>query len=95
MYRCFAEYRIAEENRERYLELMAALGASHPEMNLYEGTDQPGLFVEVWEAGTKEEADRIREIRLSDDSPWSAVSRLASGNVHAWVFAPVSPLSSS
>ena len=25
MYRCFAEYRIAEENRERYLALMASL----------------------------------------------------------------------
>jgi hypothetical protein len=89
MYRCFAEYRIAEENRERYLELMAALRPSHPGMYLYEGTDQPGLFVEVWEAGTKEEADRIREMRLSEDSPWSAVSRLVSGSVHAWVFVSV------
>lgn len=89
MYRCFAEYRIAEENRERYFALMESLKASHPEMYLYEGTDQPGLFVEVWEAGTKEEADCIREMRLSGDSPWSAVSRLASGNVHAWVFRSV------
>jgi hypothetical protein len=89
MFRCFAEYRIAEENRERYFELMASLRPSHPEMYLYEGTDQPGLFVEVWEAATREEADGIREMRLSAGSPWSAVSRLASGQVHAWVFRSV------
>gem|GEM_PF-5476173 len=35
MYRCFAEYRIAEENRERYLALMASLKVSHPEMYLW------------------------------------------------------------
>ena len=86
MYRCFAEYRIAEENRERYFELVAALRSSHPGMYLYEGTDQPGLFVEIWEAGTKEEADRIRGMRLSPESPWGPVTRLASGNVHMWVF---------
>jgi hypothetical protein len=89
MYICFAEYRIAEEHRERYFELMAGLRTSHPEMYLYEGTDQPGLFVEVWEAGTREEADGIRDMRLSDDSPWAAVTRLASGKVHAWVFSSV------
>jgi hypothetical protein len=89
MYLCFAEYRIAEENRERYFDLIASLRPSHPEMYLYEGTDQPGLFVEVWKAGTKEAADGIREMRLSGDSPWSAVSRLASGDIHAWVFRSV------
>jgi hypothetical protein len=89
MYICFAEYRIAEEHRERYLGLMAGLRASHPEMYLYEGTDQPGLFVEVWQARTKEEADGIRAMRLSDDAAWAAVNRLASGKVHAWVFGSV------
>jgi hypothetical protein len=86
MYRCFAEYRIAEENRERYFELMARLRPSHPQMYLYEGTDQPGLFLEVWEAGTKEEAERIRAMRLETDSPWGPVTLLASGGVHMWVF---------
>ena len=86
MYRCFAEYRIAEESRERYFGLMASLRPSHPEMYLYEGTDQPGLFVEVWEAATREEAERIRAMRLDPESPWSAVTRLASGSVHLWIF---------
>jgi hypothetical protein len=36
MYICFAEYRIAEEHRERYLGLMAGLRASHPEMYMKE-----------------------------------------------------------
>ncbi|OUM94017.1 MAG: hypothetical protein A9Z00_00055 [Thermobacillus sp. ZCTH02-B1] len=86
MFICFAEYRIAEENRERYLELMARLRPSYPMVYLYEGTDQPGLFVEVWEAGTREEAERLRAMRLAPDSPWNPVNRLASGTVRMWMF---------
>ena len=89
MYRCFVEYKVAEANREAYLEALRLVRQHHPDVYIYEGTNQPGLFVEVWEAASEAEAEAIREERLSARSPWSAVSRHAAGTVHAWAFRPV------
>ena len=89
MYRCFVEYKVVEEARAAYLADLRLAMQHYPNVYIYEGTDQPGLFVEVWAAPTKEEADRAREERLAAHSPWAAVSRHAAGNVHAWVFRPL------
>lgn len=89
MYRCFVEYRVADEQRDAYLQQMASLKKRYSNLYLYEGTDQPGLFVEIWETETEEAAYRIRDMRLAQQSPWDELPGMASGKVNAWVFRPV------
>lgn len=94
MYICFAEYRIAEENRLPFLELTNKLLQHEMDMYLYEGTDQRNLFVEVWQAATSDEAEQIKEERCSERSSWSEVSSYIVGGrakLHVWAFKPVHP----
>lgn len=59
---------------------------------LYEGTDQPLLFVEVWEARDEAHAEDIKEERCSERSSWHAVADWVAGGaakIHAWTFRPI------
>jgi hypothetical protein len=93
VYRCFVEYRIDPEARDAYLAWLGDMRATlNRAYHIYEGTDQPGLFVEVWEAESEEEAGRIQEERLDPRSSWSAMFEYVPGGqsrIHAWVFRPV------
>jgi len=93
MYRCFVEYRIEPKDRDAYLAWLAQARAGLTQAcHIYEGTDQPCLFVEVWEAESEEGADRIREERLDGRSPWAAMFDYVPGGrdrIHAWVFRPI------
>ncbi|CAM4318419.1 hypothetical protein FHS16_000787 [Paenibacillus endophyticus] len=94
MYICFAEYRIAEESRLPFLELTNKLLQHEKDMYLYEGTDQPNLFVEVWHAATSAEAEQIKKERCSERSSWSQVSSYIVGGqakLHVWTFKSVYP----
>lgn len=91
MFICFAEYRIMPEYRERYLAETARLLRGCPGTTLYEGTDQPNLFVEIWPAATLEEADRIKKERCGERSSWSVVTPWIAGGeakLHVWTFKP-------
>ncbi|WP_379167015.1 hypothetical protein [Paenibacillus roseus] len=60
-------------------------------MNIYEGTDQHGLFVELWQSESGEGAQQIKEERCSEHSSFAAVGEWISGGaskLHAWVFKP-------
>ncbi|MDQ6419820.1 hypothetical protein RB620_10290 [Paenibacillus sp. LHD-117] len=92
MFICFAEYRIRPECREQYEQeterLMKETGEG---MRLYEGTDQPCLFVEVWSASCAEEAERIKKERRSERSSWAVLSQWIDGGeakLHIWTFKP-------
>jgi hypothetical protein len=89
MFICFAEYRIAPEWRETYLTYTSELLAGVDEVKLYEGTDQPSLFVEMWNASSLQEAEQIKEERCNERSPWYKVSEWIVGGVdkmHIWTF---------
>lgn len=92
MYICFAEYQISSVWREHYLAYTTELLAEGNEVQLYEGTDQPGLFVEVWTALTCEQAEQIKKERCSERSSWFRVSEWIAGGsakMHIWTFKPV------
>lgn len=92
MYICFVEYRIDEQHQEPYRDHMEHCMKQLKQLHIYEGTDQPGLFVELWQAASEEEARRIKEERLSAHSPLAAVSQWVPGGaqkLHAWVFQPM------
>ncbi|RJE88904.1 hypothetical protein D3P07_13170 [Paenibacillus sp. 1011MAR3C5] len=93
MYICFAEYKIKQENREFYLMEVEKLRMQEAELvHVYEGTDQPSLFVEVWDCKDEAHALRVKEERLSERSPWFALSSWIEGGpakLHVWTFKPV------
>ncbi|WP_029192232.1 hypothetical protein [Paenibacillus harenae] len=94
MYICFAEYRISPEQREQYLLYTEALLAESRHVYIYEGTDQPNLFVEVWHAPTAAAADDIKKERCNERSPWFRISEWVIGGaakLHVWTFKPVLP----
>ncbi|MBW7474390.1 hypothetical protein K0T92_06505 [Paenibacillus oenotherae] len=92
MHICFVEYRIAAEYEVHYRSWMSARSAESQSFQLYEGTDQPLLFVEVWEAEDEYSASRIKEERCSERSSWHAMAEWVQGGapkIHAWTFRPV------
>ena len=91
---CFVEYRIAAECEKDYREWMNERQAVSDGFKLYEGTDQPLLFVEVWEAESVEAAERIKKERCSERSEWRVLADWVQGGapkIHAWTFRPVPP----
>ncbi|MGO4183868.1 hypothetical protein AB4Z45_06185 [Paenibacillus sp. MCAF9] len=91
MYICFAEYRVSPEFRAQYLDYTASLLKEGHDVQLYEGTDQPGLFVEVWNAATCEQAEQIKKERCNERSSWMHISSFIVGGaakMHIWTFKP-------
>ncbi|MDQ0060693.1 hypothetical protein [Paenibacillus harenae] len=91
MYICFAEYRIKDEHRKQYLDYTQALLKDEERIQLYEGTDQPNLFVEVWTASTAELAEQMKEERCSERSSWYRIVGWVeggAGKLHVWTFKP-------
>ncbi|CAM4347517.1 HAD family hydrolase [Paenibacillus tarimensis] len=89
MYTCFVEYRVASESRAAYMEWMEAARVSNKSFILYEGTDQQGLFVEVWPADSLEQGEALKEERCSESSSWAGMFKYVQGGrdkIHAWVF---------
>lgn len=93
MFICFAEYKIMPEYVEMYRDKVGELRKQETRpFQLYEGTDQPGLFVEIWHADSYEEAERVKGERMEERSPWSALSQWIPGGpakLHVWTFKPV------
>lgn len=92
MYICFAEYRIDPERREAYRQAASYLLERQSQVRLYEGTDQPNLFVEIWTASSLDEAEAIKKERLDERSSWSALTPFIAGGaakLHVWSFKPV------
>ncbi|BBH21692.1 hypothetical protein Back11_30370 [Paenibacillus baekrokdamisoli] len=92
MYICFVEYHINEEFVALYRNWIAEKMAAGPVFKLYEGTDQPHLFVEVWEAQGEASATAIKEERCSERSSWRQMAAWVPGGapkIHAWTFRPI------
>ncbi|WP_068773902.1 hypothetical protein [Paenibacillus sp. FJAT-26967] len=78
MGKVFVEYAILPEFRHAYLAFILERQALDKRLCVYEGTDQPGLFVETWEPVSHEEYVSMRANRQSGDNPvWS--------DMHSWV----------
>ncbi|MDF2959295.1 MAG: hypothetical protein K0S39_1030 [Paenibacillus sp.] len=94
MTKTFIEYRILPEHRSAYSEWMKQVRADYPELEVYEGADQPGLFVELWNGLSREEYEVLKEVRLRlttesdkeqmsgrkfDNNDWSRLHNWVSG----------------
>ena len=93
MYICFVEYQIDPSAEGKYRNWIADRLPADNRLKLYEGTDQPLLFVEVWEAEDEQQALNIKEERCSERSSWHEMAAWVPGGslkIHAWTFKPFS-----
>ncbi|TBL74022.1 hypothetical protein [Paenibacillus thalictri] len=99
MPKVFVEYKVNSDCRDSYLALMKELLQSEPKLTLFEGTDQPGLYVELWEGLPYEEYSRMKLTRTQSAtegaqslSGWSLLPKYVEGGaqkIHIWHFAQV------
>jgi hypothetical protein len=64
MLKVFAEYQILPQYRPAYSMWMAEVRAKYPELEVFEGVDQPGLFVEIWSGLSSECYNRLKRARF-------------------------------
>ncbi|MFX3632095.1 MAG: hypothetical protein ACE3L7_08435 [Candidatus Pristimantibacillus sp.] len=92
MFICFVEYKIALAYREAYFEYTnRLLEPMKDNVHIYEGTDQPGLFVEIWSAVSEAEVEQMKKERCSQRSPWHHIAEWIPGGadkMHVWTFKP-------
>ena len=85
----FVEYRIDPEKREQYMQLMDQLLKNKRDCILYEGSDQPNVFVEQYYHTTPEQYAQMKQLRLEGQSEWDEVTDCIIGGrdkLHIWEF---------
>ncbi|KIL42416.1 hypothetical protein SD70_00355 [Gordoniibacillus kamchatkensis] len=89
----FVEYAIAEEALDAYRAFMAEKRSGGMRFEWYEGTDQPGLFVEVWPGVAYAAYEEFKHRRSDPEDPdWGKLGdwvRGGLGKVHVWHFSAV------
>lgn len=94
----FVEYRIEEACRNKYLEWSDGIRRQHQQLELYEGTDQPNLFVEIWNGLSEEEYHSMKQARAGaeaaedDSNLWKPLDHWIKGGrakLHIWHFKKV------
>ncbi|GAB7388977.1 hypothetical protein BSNK01_28150 [Bacillaceae bacterium] len=97
----FVEYKVLEEKREAFLQLIPELQKHLEEWNadqfqIYEGIDQPMLFVEEFYLPHVEQYKKLKEARMNGDAPfWKTFNACIAGggqNVHVWAFRKLNDL---
>ncbi|MCD1259840.1 hypothetical protein B5M42_013455 [Paenibacillus athensensis] len=68
MHKVFVEYAIKPEKRDAYLQYMRRLAHMERRLEVLEGTDQPGLFVEIWSGVTPAEYAAMKRGRLEGEA---------------------------
>ncbi|MEB3100330.1 hypothetical protein [Ferviditalea candida] len=92
MNKAFVEYRIQPEYRNDYFSFIRARLEQHSNMEAYEGADQPGLFVEVWDGLTEEQFRELQTVRRDPYSSWGELDRFMAGGLqklNIWLFSPI------
>jgi len=96
MHKVFVEYAIKPEKRGVYLQYMRRLAQAERRLEVLEGTDQPGLFVEIWSGVTPEEYAAMKRERLegADDvclpqPAWATWVQGGTAKLHMWHFTAI------
>ncbi|MEW9700653.1 hypothetical protein [Paenibacillus sp. SI8] len=97
MCKVFVEYAINPEGRASYLIYMQELQSREGRLELLEGTDQPGLFVEIWTDITYAEYEVLKRKRTQqvedseDQAKWDQWIKGGLSKLHMWHFTQVTP----
>ncbi|WP_248928061.1 hypothetical protein [Paenibacillus hamazuiensis] len=98
MNKVFVEYKVKTEERQRFLSWAERLTASEKRVSVYEGADQPNLFVELWENIDYAEYEEMKAQRTGDAAQVSRFSDLTAlsdfveggkAKIHIWYFRKV------
>jgi hypothetical protein len=93
MCKVFVEYTVKPEFLDDYLRYMQNLRQGEGRLQLLEGTDQPGLFVEIWEKIDYEDYKLMKERRKSpphlDEVNWEEWLKGGLTKLHIWHFSEV------
>lgn len=90
-----SEYKVLDGKNEEFLSLLPLvkialeeIGAS--EIRFFEGTDQPGLFVEEFQVGDMQAYEAVKKMRYEERSEiWKQFHSCVPGGkdkVHVWAF---------
>ena len=94
MCKVFVEYTILQEKRDVYLHYMQKM-IKQTGLELMEGTDQPGLFVEIWSDISYAAYESLKKLRSEpvdnpvNNSEWESFEQFISGGfskIHIWHF---------
>jgi hypothetical protein len=89
MSKVFVEYKIIDGQKNDFLAFMEKRRKAET-FGLFEGSDQPGLFVEIWDGLSVPEYRDLKRKRLEEtDSPWRAMDSMVDGGpakLHIWHF---------
>ncbi len=90
MSKVFVEYTIIQEKRLNYLHYMQKI-VNQTGLELFEGSDQPGLFVEIWSDVSYTEYESFKKQRLHPEmnSDWASFGDNVVGGLsklHIWHF---------
>lgn len=75
MSKVFVEYQILPAYTSNYSDWMAEVRAQYVDLELYEGSDQPGLFVEIWNGLSKEQYLLLKQARREQEQEDGAASQ--------------------
>ena len=85
----FVEYRIDPNKREAYELAIDRLLRTRANCILYEGSDQPNVFVEQYFETTPEQYAHMKQQRLEQESEWDEITACIPGGrskLHIWEF---------
>lgn len=97
----FVEYKVIEEKKDEYLRkirdlelVMNKIGAK--DFQVFEGADQPHLFVEMFQVAKMESYYKLKRKRCQEEAEegvfWQAINNCVEGGkekIHMWAFLPV------
>lgn len=92
----FVEYRIGPEHREKYMQASKRLLSTQQRCVHYEGSDQPGVFVEQYFDTTPEQYRQMKQLRLHQESEWDDIADCIPGGkskLHIWEFVEIASVS--
>jgi len=96
MFKVFVEYAIKPGERDSYLIYMRELRQREGRrLELLEGTDQPGLFVEIWHGISYEEYESLKQDRFQPTDTaggkvlWDQWIEGGMRKLHMWHFTQV------
>jgi hypothetical protein len=92
MIKVFLEYKVIEEYRESYLEVMRQWDRNIPQdvtvlnYHFYEGADQPLLFVEMFDVESLEQYQMIKRQRCDQKTLIEPFIEGGRKKIHMWAF---------
>lgn len=96
MSKVFVEYAINPEYRESFLIYMQEWQKREGRLEVLEGTDQPGLFVEIWNDVSREAYIHLKEERFQQgggtadsQAAWDKWVKGGLSKLHIWHFTPI------